>query len=92
MSKGRPSLDENPHAGRMLVRNFIDKHGIDKLQDLVKLGTNKDNSKSHISRKLDIGFGTVSRIYKVICRVNRRSISIDKDIREFIKTFYDVEI
>lgn len=92
MTKGRPSLEDNPHAGRMLIRNFIEKHGIYKLKELVALGLDKDNSKSSIARELTIGFGTVSRIYDIVFKINRRSISVDKDTRDFMRTFYEVEI
>lgn len=93
MTKGRPSLDENPYAGRMLVRNFINKYGLKKFIEFIELGRDEfGNSKSSMSRKLDVGFGTISRMYEVVFETTDYYRFIKSDIRNFMSEFYDMEL
>jgi len=92
VTKGRPSLWDNPHSGRMLIRNFIEKYGRNKFEALLNLGVHKINTKSSIARELEIGFGTISRIYAVVFKVNKNCRIVTKDTKEFLKTFYEMEL
>jgi hypothetical protein len=86
MGKGRPSLDKNPYADRILIRNFINKYGEDQFCSFLKMAVESDRSKSSLSRSLGIGFGTISRLYGAVFDV--KSGRIKESVREFLLQFY----
>ena len=89
MSRGRPSLADNPYADRILIRNFLDKYGEENFLKFLKLGSDVKITRSKLARDMEVNFGSISKLYDAVFDYRDDDVPIVRDeVKEFVNKFY----